>query len=166
MTHNRLLPLSRAAVMSLAIMEATIGDVRVHQPDLRPIKLAGYVYQNARPYSITISGITIDVPQYYCTDGASVPAAARVIIERDGLWRAAALVHDWLYANGGKLPGITLTRDQCDFIFYNIMIASGVDAKTAGIMWRAVHHFGKGPWRAAVAKGPLVLDHPLYYEIS
>ncbi len=48
----------------------------------------------------------IIVPKKTITDGASVPQFAWSIsgIRPDGLIRAAALVHDWIYVNKGNLP--------------------------------------------------------------
>lgn len=99
-------------------------------------------------------------------DGASVNRIAWTTtgIRPDGLIRAAALVHDFLYIQKGvvtDIPAInrialigshasriTLTRKQVDRLFYHMMIESGMGKVKAKLAYFGVRWFAKlgGRW--------------------
>lgn len=64
----------------------------------------------------------IIVPIHTFTDLASIPKYLRSIFTVNGPHRLAAIVHDYLYRVGGRLPGITLSRETIDKIFLELML--------------------------------------------
>lgn len=84
----------------------------------------------------------LTIPAGTESDGASIPELCWIIpgFAPFGLhWRAAVL-HDALYR--GKL-GLQWTRQECDDIFYEAMISSGVDDVHARTIYNAVREFGQ-----------------------
>ena len=140
----------------------------IQQPNMLPIfgeKLS--TYQLAQEYVVDSCGWRFVVPAGLVIDGASAPWFAWSFgFLPDGLHRAGALVHDWLYALKGvicRCPACKpLTRKECDGVFHDLMVRAGVQAKRAGIMHCAVRWFGWLPWSRAV--GPRI--EPLRYQIS
>lgn len=130
------------------------------QPALFPIFDGGREsWQLAREYSVSSIGYRICIPAGYISDGASVPRALWWYAPPVGLYSAAAICHDWLYANKGVRPMLTppiLSRGTCDAIFHDLMIRAGVRARKAKTMWLAVRAFGWKPWNKA--EGPRVED--------
>lgn len=108
------------------------------------------------------------VPEEFITDLASIPKPfwSLLGLKPDGLYRDAAIVHDYLYAfrglppknrlktlkvsidGGASFVGATspLSRKECDKIFLEMMEGAGVDGWKAKVMHRAVRLFGEGPW--------------------
>jgi len=108
----------------------------------------------------------IEVPKGFRLDGASVPGIATALtgIGRDGLHRAAALVHDFLYRHGGRPPhgsftklnvaaadwlpcAAPWTREQVDKLFANMLAAAGVSKLRRRLMYLAVRAVGWRSWR-------------------
>jgi hypothetical protein len=139
--------------------------VRPPQPSLIPIADRGkHRYALERDYSYRWEAEgqlwLIQIPAGFTSDGASVPFLATVLtgITRDGLHRAAALVHDWLYHHSGDLPesfqrwnpiseqwhpvGVPWTRKQADKLFANMLEASGVSKIRRRLMYLAVRSCG------------------------
>lgn len=52
---------------------------------------------------------------------ASIPRVARSFFAVNGPHRIAAIVHDYLYEQQGRLHGRKLTREECDGVFYDMM---------------------------------------------
>lgn len=73
------------------------------------------------------------------TDYASVPRIFRNIINSYGKHGKAAVIHDWLYANGYK---IGVSREQADKIFLEIMEECEVNIIRRKLMFRLVRIFG------------------------
>ena len=140
------------------------------QPDLRPIKKGKYQLQEKWKYIWEKDGITrcIVIPKGFVSDGASAPRLLWTVtgITPDGLVRAGALVHDFLYKHGGDLPKgsyqelnpyIALdewiplndiwTRKNADRIFCRIMKESGVGKIKRRIAYRGVRMFGWIFWK-------------------
>lgn len=121
------------------------------QPVMLPVfgrKLS--TYQLARDYTVESMGFRFTVPAGLITDGASVPWFAWSFgFLPDGLHRAGALVHDWLYALQGQGYDWLFSRKECDDIFHDLMLRAGVAAQRARIMWLAVRACGWWPWRNA-----------------
>lgn len=93
------------------------------------------------------SGVTIVVPAGTETDGATLPAALRLILAVWGTYGRAAAMHDYLYAalrtglppEGWSAP---LDRDWADAEFHTAMIACGTSRPLAWTIWAAVRLFG------------------------
>lgn len=135
----------------------------IAQPSIFPIfDERGETWQLAREYRITSLGYLIRVPAGYISDGASVPRALWWYAPPVGLYSAAAIVHDWLYANKGVRPMLAppvLSRATCDAIFRDLMVRGGVRTRKAKMMWLAVRAFGWKPWNRS--EGPRV-EEPRY----
>ena len=110
------------------------------------------------------SGITVFGG--FMHDGASVPRLTWSIsgLRPDGLIRAAALVHDWIYRHKGELPADSQTyydnncndwepcfgkisRAKADHLFLKIMKESGMSSWKSKLAYRAVRLFGWYYWR-------------------
>lgn len=99
------------------------------------------------------------VPLGLVVDGASVPRSAWCFMPPDGLHRAGSLAHDWLYIMQGVMPQRTLTRQECDLIFYRMMVDAGVAKRRAGLTYRAVRAAGRRAWNSVEA--PTILPIPI-----
>ena len=123
-------------------------DLGFRQPNTLPIFDPGslHAYQLVGDY---VAG-PICVKNGFIMDLASIPRILWFIYLPDGIHRAAALVHDWLYANKGKNEVgdkvVRLSRKECDDIFYQLMVDAGVPKFRANIMWTGVRVGGKLPW--------------------
>src|SRR5262249_55605294 len=100
-------------------------------PDGRNVKLEepfGYKDPNGRDW---------DVPSGMVTDGASVPQVFWITHPPfTGKYRSAAIIHDY-YCQTKSMPW-----REVHGVFYNAMRASGVDERTAKVMYAAVYNFG------------------------
>lgn len=106
----------------------------------------------------------IIVPAGFTYDGASVPRLLWTLtgIRPDGLIRAAALVHDWLYFYEGRLPPGSFqylnaqgqwenvigrwSRRDADRLFGRMLREAGVARRRRRWAYRAVRAFGWIPW--------------------
>lgn len=132
-----------------------------YQPDLRPIAKNKYQLWRTWSYKWTKDNIQrrIVIPAGFICDGASVPRFLWTItgITPDGMIRSAALVHDFLYKHGGKLPTgcyqqlakydwidlpIIWTRENADRIFCRIMRECGISMVKRRMAYRGVRMFG------------------------
>lgn len=121
------------------------------QPDIRPV--AWRLYRLHEAWSVEWRGTRIEVPEGFEHDGASVPRLTWTLsgLTPDGLLRAAALAHDWLYRHGGAPPGLerALSRSEADAMFYDLMVEAGVPRWRAYVAWSAVRSGGWWSWRRA-----------------
>jgi hypothetical protein len=139
------------------------------QPHLTPVADSGddrYEVAAAFSWAWYAEGASwrITVPQGFRCDGASVPWIGTVLtgIGRDGLHRAAALIHDFLYRYAGKLPHgsfckntgngwqpcpVAWTRKQSDQLFANMLAAYGVSKLRRRTMYLAVRAAGWRSWK-------------------
>ena len=85
---------------------------------------------------------TLTVPVGFRTDIASIPRLFRNLpfLDRDGLSRRAACMHDWLYA--WQMKG----KDAADRFLRAALLWEGASAATAAAFYYAVHLFGSGPY--------------------
>lgn len=101
------------------------------------------------------SGESIWVPMGFITDFASIPRPLWSIIGGPtGKYGKAAVVHDYLYRTGGRIPhavaadgSVTYriyTKTQADAIFYEAMNVLGVGRFQRWVMYQAVRVFGRG----------------------
>ena len=97
----------------------------------------------------------IKVPAGFVTDFASVPEVLWDILPPTGKYGKAAVVHDYLYVMGGKIPCLLCgpeeselfspyTKAEADQVFYDAMKVLGVGQPERWRMWRTVKAFGKG----------------------
>ena len=131
------------------------------QPDLRPV-IGGY---KLREEFIYCKGEhLIRVPKDYLCDGASVPRIVWTFsgLTPDGLIRAAALIHDYLYEKKGIIPtnstisNTKYSKRDCDILFKEIMQESGVPWFATQKAFYAVKVFGWTYW--ARNKYPIVFN--------
>jgi len=128
----------------------------LEQPDARPIEGGKYRLHDAYTYVArpitTRKGFVITVPEGFVWDGASVPQFLWSIsgIRPDGLLRAAALVHDYLYRHSGDAEGASklFTRKEADVLFYDMIREAGGGWWTAIRAYRAVRLFGWWAWKS------------------
>ena len=129
------------------------------QPDIRPLGESGKErYVLNEDYSFAFynrEGLqALTIMKGFKYDGASVPRWAMALIgfERDGVHRAASLVHDWLYVNGGRVDenDVNLTyiydRHEADTIFLKAMEYHGIKSWHARIAYIAVRISGRFVW--------------------
>lgn len=103
-------------------------------------------------------GDVIRVPEGFITDFASVPRFLWVMFPPTGKYGKAAVVHDYLYVVGGKVPcrwcgdnkvipcpkPAIYTKKDADQIFLDAMKALGVNLVQRRMMYTAVRWFGRG----------------------
>lgn len=143
--------------------------IEVTQPKIIPVILhdgsEGYRLCETYVYTWEAEGAIwrIVIPEGFEYDGASVPRLLWSIVgvSRDGLHRAAALVHDWIYRHGGILPDASFWKDnhsiecfpwrrhQADKLFANILALSGVSRLKRRLMYLGVRAGGWIAWRGA-----------------
>ena len=109
------------------------------------------------------SAYRIQVPAGFIYDGASVPRLLWSVfgLRPDGLIRAAALVHDWIYRFAGQLPRGRFQRQvdgawadvdggwsryDTDRLFGRMMRETGVSQFRRRCAFLAVHWFGHSGW--------------------
>ncbi len=121
----------------------------LEQPDIRPTGYGQYTLHESYTYrpQPTGRGSILTIPAGFVHDGASVPQFLWGItgIRPDGLIRAAALVHDYIYRYAGW-EGL-YTRKEADVLFRHIIREAGLGWWTAARAYRAVRLFGWIPWR-------------------
>lgn len=91
------------------------------------------------PVSLTLpSGDTITAPVGFRTDGASVPRCLWWLFPRIDSYFAAAVIHDWLYRNGGRVdfPPYRLGQHASDRVFL-----LGCEACGTGYVWRRLMYY-------------------------
>lgn len=80
------------------------------------------------------------VPSGFRTDLASIPVALRSLLDRNGLSRRPAVLHDWLYA---LQP---CARAEADATLRAALIADGETPFRAWVYYAGVRIGGAGPW--------------------
>ncbi len=123
------------------------------QPDLEPVSDRLYRLRSTYLY-LNNDGFFLRIKKGYTSDGASVPRLVWTLtgITPDGLHRAAALIHDYIYDHAGRLPPqscskLSWTRKEADQIFLRIMREAGVSSFKSAIAYRAVRAFGWTGWK-------------------
>ncbi len=120
------------------------------QPLLIPILHNGAeAYQLVEPWSFFSMATDVVVPKGFIADGASVPRMLWSFMPPDGTHRAAALAHDWIYANKGFLaePHLMWERFEADDVFLELMLKALIAPWRANIAFRGVRLGGWLPWR-------------------
>lgn len=85
----------------------------------------------------------IRVPAGFTTDFASVPRLPFAWLIAGGVGNRAAVIHDYLY----RTTPHTHTRAQADDVFYDALLACGVEPWRAYLMWAAVRCCGWTSYR-------------------
>lgn len=93
------------------------------------------------------SAEVIVVPTGFVTDFASIPWGLWNLFPPLGLWARPAIIHDYLYDRGGRMPTKVYRRKEADMVFKEAMEVVGVPAWRREIMFRAVRIGGMGGWR-------------------
>jgi hypothetical protein len=101
-------------------------------PELKRLKNDHYYVR--KPWTVEVNDRIWVVPRGYSSNGITAPAALKNSLG-DGVqyqetW--AAVFHDWLFTQ----PGIT--RAQADQTFYDLLLAYGVPAQKARLMFTTV----------------------------
>lgn len=129
----------------------TVLDAK--QPLIVPITKGEYELVKDYEFAIKVDGdiIMFKIPRRFTYDGASVPRALWSVLgmSRDGLHRAAALIHDWLYVNRGQVKGdgFSYNREFADKMFYELLLYLGESRWRAWIAYKGVRLFGGRFWR-------------------
>lgn len=114
--------------------------IHLKQPDIRPVKENGQLYILMEDF--TYNGIT--VPKGFRYDGAT---GAKFLFGKDGIHRAATLLHDYLYEIKGKLPsGAEFNRLYVDKIFKDMLKEYGVKSWHVFLAYAAVRLLGGIYW--------------------
>lgn len=116
----------------------------------------------AEPFAfIEKSGERWDAPKGSIVDGASIPKIAWSIIGGpfEGKYRNASVIHDVACNDKDR------TWQSVHKVFYDAMLASGVDISKAKIMYAAVYHFGPR-WSVPIAETRLALTEIDEYKKS
>lgn len=129
------------------------------QPNIIPVKESGEVYELAEDYEITVTrfigkDIDILIQAGFRYDGASVPRWLQSIVGMgiDGLHRAAALVHDFIYEHKGEFEDdvtgapIHISRKDADKIFKNMLKEVGIASHRVFLVYWGVRLFGGSVW--------------------
>ena len=107
-----------------------------HSPlDLRATNPGEWQLLSPLVYTSKAGGVWI-VPKGFITDLASIPRAARILIDRNGPSRPAATLHDYLYATGA------VSRAEADSLFLEALEAASVSWVTRRLMHSAVRVAG------------------------
>lgn len=126
------------------------------QPDIRPYKESGQLYRAHAEFRVDIDDISIVIPKGFVTDGASSPRITWSLtgFARDGMHRAAAHVHDWLYFRRGRIPDypatgrtVTYSRAWADAVFYALLKHYGIMSWHASLAYTATRIGGRFYWR-------------------
>jgi hypothetical protein len=91
-------------------------------------------------YSFKLHDRMFIIDRGFKHDGAT---CARLLFQRDGIHRAAALVHDYLYALRGNVEGHEYTRKDADDLFRDMLIEAGVKSWHVWAAYTAVRLFGR-----------------------
>jgi hypothetical protein len=141
-------------------------SIHLAQPDITPIRGDLYKLDAQYVYTWKHQGAErrITVPLGFEYDGASIPRIlwTLVNITPDGLHRAAALIHDWIYRNRGNLgdsyqkfledswktiPNGKWERIHADRMFARLLREAEVPKFRRRIMYLAVRLLGWLSWK-------------------
>ena len=86
--------------------------------------------------------LSVEVPEGFVTDFASVPRVFWTIIPRDGLVSIPAVIHDFLYRTQ------VVSRKDADWVMLRVMKEVGVPGWKRWIIHRALRAFGALAWKA------------------
>jgi hypothetical protein len=115
-----------------------------HVPDRNLWKLAEeLVWVSSPPNDVLV----IHVPVGTETDLASTPRLAWFLVPpMDRHIVEPAILHDYLYQQHGKLPGLTLSRAQCDALLAQAITQEGGKPWYRWLVHTSVRAFGGHAW--------------------
>jgi hypothetical protein len=129
-------------------MHITVNSLK--QPDVRYVNEREYRLEQDYNFCLRIDGDLklFTITKGFKFDGASVPRLGMLIgIERDGYYRPATLIHDWLYENNGCvfLDGepFCYVRKDADQIFRECLKHLSIKSWKAWVMYHAVRIGGR-----------------------
>jgi hypothetical protein len=94
-------------------------------------------------YSSLIAEVV--APVGFITDFASTPQFVWSLgMPKSGIYDPAAIVHDYLYVQAGKVGGKFYPKSTADLVFYDALKTLGVGQPKRWLMYQAVKYFGKG----------------------
>ena len=105
----------------------------------------GDKYKVERGFFYIVEKYIIKVPQGFITDLASVPRYLWITFPPFGKYTDASIVHDYLYSKDCEYKSVT--REQADKIFLELMKQLGVPTWKRYAMYYAVRLFGKSHFR-------------------
>lgn len=108
---------------------------RQQRPDAPVLKrLANGHYKVRKPWTVVLGNRTWQIPAGYSSNGITASAKVKTSlgdgIDHPETW--AAVFHDWLFTQKG------VTRAQADQTFHELLIAYGVPAGKASLMYTFV----------------------------
>ena len=77
----------------------------------------------------------------------SIPTVLFSLSRPRGESKRAACVHDWIYRNGGKLSEGTVTRQQADAVYHELLRLKGVSPVRSYFRWLGVRLGGGSSWK-------------------
>lgn len=101
------------------------------------------LFRIARRFRYIGSLGTIEVPENFITDGASVPRVFQNIFPPFGPYFKAAIIHDWGYSSLNQ----QFPRKTVDLIFKEAMFNAGIGTLTRETVFWAVRLFGGRSFR-------------------
>jgi hypothetical protein len=101
-----------------------------------------FVVTRPYPYIIGSTNTALVIPAGFVTDFASIPAGLRAILERQGPYSRAALLHDYLYWAQG------CTRRQSDNLLMIAMQETNVPWAERQAVYRGVRLGGLSAWKS------------------
>lgn len=117
----------------------SVRSERVSAPRQRPDapqlkRLENGHYKVRKPWTVVIGGREWHVQKGYTSNGITAPAKMKAMlgdsVDSPTTW--AAVFHDWLFTQ----PGVT--RAQADRTFHELLLAYGVPAEKAQLMYSTV----------------------------
>ena len=110
------------------------------------------MFYSCKPLAFDVGEHLIVVPAKFLSDGLSIPAAARPIINTTKApeWIGAGVLHDWLYSK--CVTHESMSRKTVDTIFLIAMKLYGVSAWKRRIIYWAVRTFGRLSFRKKTPK--------------
>lgn len=112
------------------------------------VLLAPITWKNSG--SPSLGALSVTAPKGFVTDMASIPRVFYSLLQPDGNYAYAAIIHDYLYWSQ-HLP-----RQTADEVFREALADLDIAAPVRTILVTAVSRFGEGAWRnnaAAKAAG-------------
>ena len=105
--------------------------------------------RGAMVYHSDLLGDDVKVPCGFTTDFASIPRPLWAVIPQHGKYDRAAVVHDYLYQNGGYLKNnvlVTVSRKTADDVFNEAMAVLGVRFTQRWVIYAGVRIGGHVAW--------------------
>ncbi len=115
--------------------------MKLDSPHVSPVNNENYRLDHA--VRVTADGYLVTVEAGFVTDGASIPRLLWRVVGHPfmGLVLLPAIIHDALYQSEA------LPRDVCDRIFFDLLVANGVNKNKARVMYWGVRIGGGFVWR-------------------